>query len=446
MNKRGLPNRVHSLLTGGTNYLSRMKLLTIAIVGVMLIIPSVSFAATDRPLSFNDPVITGEHVRLLQTILNDDPRTRVSTRGIGAPGNETTHLGTLTRAALIRFQELHKDVVLAPLGLSQGTGMLGKNTRALLENMRLQRISVTVVSPTITNLAPHEHHPGEGDGAHAKWYNTPAVVSVPRDMWVTAITPEMRGADQEILHHAMVFRVGEPNPVCPNIESGARELFAVSANSVAEPVLFPTPHALHLKKDDLLYMEVMAHNPLPPLGPGKLVADATFAIRLSGVADNASSTEGYTPLEFVRIKLDDSPCRLPLTYVAFKVPAQTPEFIKRDEFFGTAGTTTPSGTHVMPHDANIIGVGANIWPMKGGRAMRMLVDGEKRIEIPARAGGTGDAWSWSLPYAYDSTIIVKKDDVISAEAVYTNPNSYAIPDASGMIGFYFARATSSPAQ
>lgn len=420
-----------------------MKFFIPAILSTMLFIPSFATASTaEETITFTHAQLSGKHIQLLQTILNEDNRTMVATRGIGSPGNETEIFGPRTRDAVMRFQELHRDEILTPLGLSRGTGKLGTRTLAALEKIRAGRLSITIHSTPITDLHAHEHPLGAGDGPHSKWYNSEIPITVPRDMWVTSFIPEMHGAEIEILHHAMVFRIGEPNAVCPDIERNARELYAVSTNSVEEPVNFPQPYALHLKKGDQLYMEVMVHNPAPPLGPGKDVENAEFSIRMSGVPGEISDGQ-FTPLEFTRIKLDDSPCKTPLAYVAFKVPANTLEYVKKDEFFGK-GTTTPSGTFVMPHDATIIGVGANIWPGKGGQAMRMTVNGEQKAEILAKKKDATIPWNWSLPLLDNESIPVKKGDHISGEAVYSNPNPFVIPDASGMLGFYYTAGTPAP--
>jgi hypothetical protein len=78
---------------------------------------------------------TGEEVRKLQAFLNLRPETRLSEEGPGSPGQETLFFGTLTHAALIRFQEKHQTAILEPLGLERGTGFFGPWTRAKVNGM-----------------------------------------------------------------------------------------------------------------------------------------------------------------------------------------------------------------------------------------------------------------------------------------------------------------------
>lgn len=88
---------------------------------------SVSALVFARDLSHGN---TGSDVRVLQQFLNQDEQTRLAETGPGSPGKETDYFGTLTANAVSRYQELHRDSVLTPLGLSNGTGYFGKSTRA----------------------------------------------------------------------------------------------------------------------------------------------------------------------------------------------------------------------------------------------------------------------------------------------------------------------------
>ena len=70
----------------------------------------------------------GEDVKNLQKVLNSDPDTRITNSGAGSPGNETTTFGSLTRAAIQRFQEKYGIAVKG----DDGYGEVGPKTRAKL--------------------------------------------------------------------------------------------------------------------------------------------------------------------------------------------------------------------------------------------------------------------------------------------------------------------------
>ncbi len=74
---------------------------------------------------------TSPDVQALQKYLNGNGFI-VASSGAGSPGNETNYFGSLTRSALIRFQEAHAAEILTPVGLMKGTGYFGPSTRLFI--------------------------------------------------------------------------------------------------------------------------------------------------------------------------------------------------------------------------------------------------------------------------------------------------------------------------
>ncbi len=75
-----------------------------------------------------------EDVRELQKFLNKNGFIIAKT-GPGSPGKETNVFSTGTQAALIKFQEKYKNQILTPSGLKKGNGILGPNTRRVINSM-----------------------------------------------------------------------------------------------------------------------------------------------------------------------------------------------------------------------------------------------------------------------------------------------------------------------
>lgn len=87
---------------------------------------------------------TGADVMNLQKMLNSSADTQLASSGVGSPGNETSYFGSLTRAAVMKFQTKN--------GISPVAGFVGPITRAKLNTMG--GAAVTTTTPTTTTTLP----------------------------------------------------------------------------------------------------------------------------------------------------------------------------------------------------------------------------------------------------------------------------------------------------
>lgn len=133
--------------------------LTLPVITLLLLPSSFVDAYTfTRTLSVGDE---GQDVLELQKILNSNSQTAVSVSNTrGSYGNETTYFGTLTKDAVIRFQNLHAEEILYSNGLTKGTGFVGKSTLAFLnktQNNAQETVSSKNSETTPTNSTSNKN-------------------------------------------------------------------------------------------------------------------------------------------------------------------------------------------------------------------------------------------------------------------------------------------------
>lgn len=136
------------------------KIISFSIL-LFFIASNTSHAEITRTLKLGS---TGAEVKELQILLNKDPETRIADTGIGSPGKETLYFGSLTKAAVIRFQTKYASEILYPAGVSFPTGVVGAMTRVKLRKLYPSTASTnttvtsgntqTTLSPNIESVSP----------------------------------------------------------------------------------------------------------------------------------------------------------------------------------------------------------------------------------------------------------------------------------------------------
>ncbi|OHA53076.1 MAG: hypothetical protein A2991_00950 [Candidatus Terrybacteria bacterium RIFCSPLOWO2_01_FULL_58_14] len=301
------------------------------------------------------------------------------------------------------------------------------------EEWALESAHVPLLTPHI-----HEYDPTDPDEALAQedpakalvfLHGRPAdseVATAQQDLWVKSFRVIVNNAPEKILCHAGLIRPDEAGPVCPQYRD---ELFA-TALPVTEPVVFPEPYGMFLPKGTPLQFSAFFHNPLPPFGPGGTYEDFSASVVMETVPGSAAAR---TPLEFVRLHIEDNLCAGAQGAVpAFTVPPATQHY----ERSGADAVAGDPSRYVFARDGRVVVWGAHLHPWEGGEKVTALLNGDPVAEFVPRYVGP-DPWTWELPLQYPENLTVQAGDVLSISATYSNPNDEVWNGAHGMLGFWF---------
>lgn len=175
-----------------------MKLtFVIAIVFCACLLPSVGSAEMKLLLKDLKKGDTSADVKVLQQVLNQDPTTRVAATGPGSPGYETMYFGTLTEAAVKKFQEKYKAEIFSISGPVAVTGRLDVRTRTKMNTLALSGFvgenNITASKPaeekpavnknflSITSISPENPTPGETLHIYGSGFSRTSLVYVGLD-------------------------------------------------------------------------------------------------------------------------------------------------------------------------------------------------------------------------------------------------------------------------
>ena len=281
-------------------------------------------------------------------------------------------------------------------------------------------------------LAPHTH--GDVDSATDDTHHVTVnsdVTLAPRDMYVSRIEFEMVHAPNAVLHHASFVDLSQPNQTCPNFP-GWRELFVYGSDRMYESALsFPKGYAVFIKKGTPLKLQLMVHNPEPPLGPGGTYRDVYTRIKL---IESTESSDALALLQPYLLHLDDVPCGFSepdaSDVYTFAVPARARRYV-----FSGHGASNQSSTKVFEKPATIVHLAGHLHGWQGGKQLIVYKNHEVMHTfniIP----------STTTPFIFETRhattpFHVNAGDSLSISAVYENDHAVPARGVMGIAGFYY---------
>jgi hypothetical protein len=287
--------------------------------------------------------------------------------------------------------------------------------------------NLTIRVPATQKILPTTDGPHTPDGMNSHWFYSEPIV-LEKDTTITGFSVAMEGASLSILHHVSVVVLGKEALICPQHfanDGGAYEIYSASRNTL-DPIVLPAPYGITLAADDKLIVEFMAHPQAMPHGEhaSTEILEPTLVVTMN--TDDSHTT----PVEFVRLRLDDSPCVAPLPHQAFVVPTSTAS----STFTKTAANNEASSEYYFEKETTIVLGNANFWPRKGGEAVTVLLNDTIVDEFYAVPGTSPN--QWNIPLS-QKLIPIPAGSTVGIQSTYTNPFTVPVKDAAGMYGFYF---------
>jgi hypothetical protein len=283
---------------------------------------------------------------------------------------------------------------------------------------------LTIRVPATQKISPTTNSPKSPDGPDSHWFYSEPVV-LEKDVTVTGFNISMEGADASILHHVSIGVLGRTAKICPahySDDKGTYEIYTASRITL-DPIVFPKPYGISLSKGEALTVEFMAHPQAHPHG----AHTSNDALEPTLVVELATSNDRIVPIDFIRLRLDDTPCTTPLMHQAFTVPTNA-------SYTKTSENNEQSSSYYFASSTTIILGGANFWPRKGGQDVSVLLNDELVQQFMAEP--TDNDTGWNIPLSLEP-INVPAESTIKIQSTYTNPFDEPIQDASGMYGFFY---------
>ena len=290
-------------------------------------------------------------------------------------------------------------------------------------------VLLSLASDPIPDLHPHEHT--ERDTVDSAGHGVPLhaqEIVTTEDLWVRGVRIAVKNAPRVTLHHlnVMVFpAVSAADAAGAFLQFNAPYGISVGQD-IDETLLLSKPYATYIPKGSRIVLSGMMHNPEPPKGPGGDYADVSISVDLLGIDFRKTEAKRVQPL-FLSLIDRKSPYQ-----DSFEVPARSLHYTR----FADTPEDVGRATYVFPTDGMLVELGAHLHAWEGGEKVEAYLNGNViHTFVPRHAGM--EPWD----FATDRTTLmlrVKKGDVLSLSATYSNDHDEPLLGAMGILGGSFA--------
>lgn len=298
--------------------------------------------------------------------------------------------------------------------------------------------SLTILTKPVRSLPPHTHDstPTNADSILASGHGIVVeseLYTVPEDVWITGVEVLTKNASPSVLHHLILATPDHKSEDCPERDA---EIYTVGPDS-KDRNAFPEPFGIYLKKGTRLYLSGMIHNPLPPQGEGGTYENVSIGYRFT---TERPSLRRSVAVEFHRLALEDAPycddLDLRTAVDVFTVPAHAASFVQSS----TKDEGVNPTRHIFKEDGIMIGFGAHLHPMDGGKRIDAYLNSEPIARAIPEQLDLERPWLWRTNFEVLGDTRVRAGDTLTFSATYDNPKDVPVEDAMGQIVFFFVPA------
>lgn len=303
---------------------------------------------------------------------------------------------------------------------------------AIVSQMPEESRIIELETNHLVQLDPHEHDAGEAveDVGHQHVLYSP-ILSAPYDAWIHEMSFDIVNAPDTTVHHVTLFDLDRPHQTCKNIH-GEQLIGFSQDNMFSSDLRFPKGMGMHIKKGDRLFLSVMEHNPLPPMGPGGIYRDVYGKISLRITED--TGTSNLKNVHFQLLHLDQEPCN---SFFVDGTPAfifGVPAHSKNYTYAGTHRLNDPS-EFTFKSTSTIVHIGGHLHGWQGGKIVTVRRNDQPFLNFPTTRSQANPYLFNTVNYMTDLKML--PGDHLSLSTVYDNPGDVPIRGAMGDLGIYY---------